>query len=57
MLRHGDDARAAMPIAMRTLRVAQRNADGGLRVTRLNPQIQIDQGVATVVGDDQPAMP
>ena len=56
MLRQRDDARPAVPVAARALHVAQRNADRGLRVARLNAQVQIDHGVATVAGDDQPVM-
>jgi hypothetical protein len=34
----------------------QRNADRGLRVARLNAQVEIDDAVAVVAGNDQPVM-
>ena len=56
MLRQRDDARSTVPVAARALHVAQRNADGGIRVARLNAQVQVDDGVAAVAGDNQPVM-
>jgi len=43
-----------MPIASRTLDVAQRHANRRLRVTRLHAQVQINDGVAGVARDYQP---
>ena len=54
--RQRDDARPAVAVAARALHVAQRDANGGLRVARLNAQVQIDHGAATVAGDHQPVM-
>src|SRR5262245_22675348 len=45
-----------MPIAARALHVAERNADGCLRVARLNAQVQVHHGAATVAVDNEPVM-
>ena len=54
LLRQRNDTRATMPIASRTLDVAQRYANRRLRVTRLHAQVQINDGVAGVARDYQP---
>ena len=56
MLRQSNDAWPTMPIATRTLHVAQRHTNGCFRVARLNAQIQINNGVATVADNDQPVV-
>ena len=48
--------RSAMAIAPWALHVTERDANGGFVVTRLNAQIQINNGATTVAVDDQPMM-
>jgi hypothetical protein len=38
-----------MPIAAWTLHLTEYHADGGFRIAELHPQIQINDGAATVV--------
>jgi hypothetical protein len=56
MLRQRDDARPAVSIAARTLQVAQRDANGSLRVAGLHTQIQVHHRAATVAGPHQSMM-
>jgi hypothetical protein len=56
MLRQRDDARPAVAVAARALDVAQRHPNGSLQVARLNAQVEIDNAVAAVAGNDQPVM-
>jgi hypothetical protein len=56
MLRQPDDARAAIAVTARALDPTQRHTDGSLRVARLNAQVQVNHGAATVTVDNQPMM-